>query len=906
MTSGKDIGYWSEETGRIRLGDELGSGGEGRVYSLLDHPDLVAKIYHPDKRDRSTLTKLEVMIEYPPVTEDERTGHLYVAWPRDTLHVHPDGETVGFLMPRVEKKNSLLDYYNPLSRRLNAPHINYADIISAAQSLAVALNALHGRGHVVGDINESNAYVTEDEHVTLVDADSFQVTDYQATPRQTYRCLVGKPEYTPPELQGKDFEDVDREVYHDRFALAVVIYQLLMEGRHPFTGVYDEEGEGPRVETSISEGYFLYSQFRSIPLKPVQHHDQLWRRLHGDLRSLFIRCFDEGHSDPHQRPSSRKWAEALEEAARSLRTCNINPNHLYFAEYVPTSGQAAAHRCIWCDRRTNTGIDSFPSGTSPRAKPTSQPAQEPPAQQALPQTRATRLPSQTRAGRSPSQAQPSQFQPSTVSSHGSRAFRFSYRIAAVVATALIVLMIGICALSADGGGGVPPQDRAGQAAPPPNPVGGFVAPVGEPTSTPTLLATLYVPAPPNTPIAAAIVPTNTPIPTRTPTQTPRPTATPTPRPTFTPSRTNTPPHTSSPTASRTPPPTATPTPLPTDTPTPLPTATRTAIPTPTETPMPCTQFRPGADLQRCDFSGKDMRGFDLTGADLSYTILPGTDLKNANLTGVKLADADLTDANLENAVLTNATLSGASVERANFTNVDLSSTDISGIHSFNRTTLFKAVFPIGAELGGATFVDADLSRSILIGINLEKADFTRAVLYRADLSESVLTEANFRGANLDGIRLDGANLQRAHLVAANLSKFYFDSKPDFRSADLKNANFYEASLNGVDFSEAELEEAKFNKAEMKAAIFTNADLTEADMNEANLQGAFFNGADVSDVDFSESDLSGATFQGADIEDADFTEANLTNANFRSAENVDTAVFENTICPDGITSGDCQL
>ena len=872
MTSGKDIRFWSKETGFISLGDELGSGGEGRVYSLLGHPDLVAKIYHPDKRDHSTLTKLEVMIEYAPVTEDERTGHLFVAWPRDTLHDRPDGETVGFLMPRVEKKSSLLDYYNPLSRRINAPHINYGDIFSAAQSLAVALNALHGRGHVVGDINESNAYVTEDEHVTLVDADSFQVTDYQATPRQTYRCLVGKPEYTPPELQGKNFEDVDREVYHDRFALAVVIYQLLMEGRHPFSGVYDGEGEGPQVETSISEGYFLYSQFRSVPLKPVQHDDQLWRKLHGDLRSLFIRCFDEGHSDPARRPSSREWAEALEGTARSLRTCDTNPNHLYFGEHIPTSGQVAAHRCVWCDRKTSTGVDSFPPGTSPRAKPTSQPAQ-----------------------------------PSAVSNQGTGIFRFPYRLTAAFATALVVLIIGICALNSDGGtGGAPSQDNAGRAIPPPNPVGGFAAPVDEPTSTPTLLATVYTPAPPSTPIAAAIVRTNTPIPTRTPTQTPRPTATPTPRPTFTPSPTNTPTHTSSPPPSHTPSPTDTPTSLPTSTPTPLPTATHTAIPTPTETPLPCTQFLPGADLQRCDFSGIDMRGFDLTGTDLSYTMLAGTNLKDANLTGAKLTDADLTDANLENAVLMNATLSGASVERANFTNVDLSSTDISGIHSFNRTTLFKAVFPAGADLVGVTFLDADLSRSILIGANLEKADFTRTALYRANLSQSVLVEANFRGANLDGIKLDGANLQRAHLVAANLSRFYFDSKPDFRSADLRNANFYEASLNDVDFSEADLEEAKFNKAEMRAAIFTNADLRKADMSEANLQGALFKGADVSDVDFAESDLSGAAFQGADIDDADFTETNLTNANFRSAENVDTAVFENTICPDGITSNDCQL
>ena len=87
-----------------------------------------------------------------------------------------------------------------------------------AKSLATALDGLHGRGYVVGDINESNAYISDAEQVTLIDSDSFQVTDFQTTPPTIHRCLVGKPEYTPPELQGKSFAETDRNVNHDRFA----------------------------------------------------------------------------------------------------------------------------------------------------------------------------------------------------------------------------------------------------------------------------------------------------------------------------------------------------------------------------------------------------------------------------------------------------------------------------------------------------------------------------------------------------------------------------------------------------------------------------------------------------------------------------------------------------------------
>ena len=189
-------------------------------------------------------------------------------------------------MPRVERKNSLLDYYIQSYRSANAPHVDYRDLCSVAASLATALGELNGRGYVVGDINESNACITDNQHVTLIDADSFQVLDHDITPPEVYRCTVGKPEYTPPELQGMSFEEVERTIHHDRFALAVVIYQLLMEGRHPFSGVYSGGGEEPNYEDSISEGYFLYSRSRGVPLASLPRDHILWEALDERLRDL--------------------------------------------------------------------------------------------------------------------------------------------------------------------------------------------------------------------------------------------------------------------------------------------------------------------------------------------------------------------------------------------------------------------------------------------------------------------------------------------------------------------------------------------------------------------------------------------------------------------------------------------
>ena len=994
MVNQGDISVWTSATNQITLSqtDVLGSGGEGAVYELRSNPDLVAKIYHSNRRTDAIINKLDVMINYPPRTEDDLTGHLFVAWPSHLVY-DTASEVIGFLMPKVEKTNSLFEYYNPSLRRRSAPHVNYANLCSVAKSLATALDRLHGSGYVVGDINESNAYITENEHVTLIDTDSFQITDYQTTPPTIYRSLVGKPEYTPPELQGVSFAQVDRNIHHDRFALAVVIYQLLMEGTHPFRGIYTGPGEKPLVESCISQGYFLHSTSRTVPLSPVPSAVE-WNTLHEDIRALFRKCFDDGHADPQARPAPRDWIDALDEAMRTLKQCPLNASHWEFDKQASPLGSAP---CAWCERKANIGIESFPNHPAQSFVP----PQSPPQTQPPPPPSPSPSPQQSQTTQPP---QPQTPQPQTHSSnirrwisailsmiHDSvlsffkllfrgpgqiwkisgavvicfvmvwlasgffyfvcstlvfiigvaridRESRFISQFAAhgfrkpppwintpqsrnsisrLLWGSFLAIVGGTIAISIAGGAifgwflqSVPPFSSApppSVSAPepsvlcrlgwllscPPTPLPAAPAialmPTSSPTpasaSTPAMVAT-STPVPPDTPIPAAIVPTNTPIPINTSTHTPAPTDTPTPRPTFTPSPTFTATHTPTPTITHTPSPTNTPTPLPSLTPTPFPTSTHTPLPTSTPSPSPCLYFGPGVDLNRCDLSDKDFRGFDFSGANLAY----------ANLTG----------ANFKDAVLTNATIAGASVEGINLTNVNLSTTDISDIQSFNKAILVKAVFPPNADLAEATFVDADLSRSSLVGANLKRSDFTRASLYRAILNQAVLMDANLRRANLEGAFLNGTNLQRANLAAADFSEIYFDINPDFRGADLRNANFYKAVLNGVDFSDARLDEAKFNRTELNGAMFVNANLNEAEMKDAIAQEARFNNADVSDANFSDSSLTNANFQNADVEDAKFTEADLKGANFSGAINADNAIFKETVCSDGIVSDNCHL
>ncbi len=349
----------------------LGYGGEARIYALKQDQTLVAKVYH-QPTDAHT-NKLMAMLTNPPDNPTAGQGHISIAWPVDLLVASSEkkskGRTallgeqvdsftknssqariVGFLMPRVMGMRPILDFYNPKTRRQHCPLFNYLYLHRTARNLAAAMGALHARGYCIGDVNESNILASNTALVTLVDTDSFQVPD----PRTgiVYRCPVGKSEFTPPELQGKSFTNLDRTPEHDLFGLAVLIFQLLMEGTHPFSGIFQGPGDPPSYEARIAAGHFPHTKKRRVPYVPAQIAPP-WEILHPTLAQLFVRCFEDGHQNPELRPTAQHWQDALAEAEKELIICAANNQHRYGKHL---------NSCPWCDRTLALGgRDPFPS-----------------------------------------------------------------------------------------------------------------------------------------------------------------------------------------------------------------------------------------------------------------------------------------------------------------------------------------------------------------------------------------------------------------------------------------------------------------------------------------------------------------------------------------------------------------
>src|SRR5262249_43331526 len=318
----------------VRLGRRIGIGAEGEVYEIQDQSDLVAKIYHqpppPEKAEKLVaLSRLG----------NERLFNLS-AWPVDVLRDTPDGAVAGFIMKKISQAEEVHALHSPKSRLQKFPEASWAFLIYVAANSARAVAAIHEHGLVIGDVNPKNILVTRKATVYLLDVDSFQVS----VEGKTYRCEGGFPEYTPPELQGVAFRDVDREQEHDCFGLAVVIFQLLFMGRHPYSGRYLGAGEMP-LERAIREYRFAYGVDAEARKMRQPPGTLALDSMPSPLVDLFRRAFLAT-----DRPRPREWIENLDSLARGLKKCELHSGHYYYREL---------RDCPWCGIESQARVRLF-------------------------------------------------------------------------------------------------------------------------------------------------------------------------------------------------------------------------------------------------------------------------------------------------------------------------------------------------------------------------------------------------------------------------------------------------------------------------------------------------------------------------------------------------------------------
>jgi DNA-binding helix-hairpin-helix protein with protein kinase domain len=246
---------------------------------------------------------------------------------------------VGFVMARAQGSVEWHTLAGIQSRMSAIPEADYKFLVASGANLARAVACLHGDGIVIGDVNEKLPLVAQDATVTLVDCDSFQ---FEASGR-LFSCEVATMQFLPPELQTvTSLRGVKREQRHDLFGLAVLIFQVLFLGRHPFAGV-PVSGDMPTIEEAIKTYRFAYARPPgSRGLRPPPKTLPI-EAVGDECASLFDAAF--GRSE---RPAAAAWAAALDRLKSKLRRCSANPSHWFILAKCPLCQiEAAAQRPLF-------------------------------------------------------------------------------------------------------------------------------------------------------------------------------------------------------------------------------------------------------------------------------------------------------------------------------------------------------------------------------------------------------------------------------------------------------------------------------------------------------------------------------------------------------------------------------
>jgi DNA-binding helix-hairpin-helix protein with protein kinase domain len=312
----------------------ISKGGEGAIHNT-GSPGLVVKIYHPDKRTAEREYKLKAMLGI----KLGLTGQL--AWPQNI--VYDNGDFAGFVMPKAVGKK-LQDVYIYDYRK----GTSWTNFITIAMNLSVVINGVHEIGQIIGDLKSDNILVdTNTGRIMLVDTDSFHIRDAKG---RLYRCGVATPLFTAPELHGLDFLSPQLQTFTvetDRFALAVLVFLLLMNGAHPYAcATLEKNASASKFQPvdNITNGlcpYFNDSRRSNIGIPWYAPNMDC---LPQEVQQLFYRAFVEGHKRPVRRPSAKEWFLALDKLKGQTKQCGHAPDHLYYV---------GAKECPWCKVESN-------------------------------------------------------------------------------------------------------------------------------------------------------------------------------------------------------------------------------------------------------------------------------------------------------------------------------------------------------------------------------------------------------------------------------------------------------------------------------------------------------------------------------------------------------------------------
>lgn len=301
----------------LKIENEIASGGEGRIFKL-EGTKVYKEFYQFNKQLQEKLRRIilrEISLENICTPE-----HL----------IEENEEIIGYTMKNIEGVN-LKNYL--LLASMGKKKIARLDLLHIATQIALSFNYLHSKRVLVGDVSDNNIIIDDNLDIHLIDCDSFQV--------DKYLCEVGTDEFTPREMMGKNFKITPRTLNNEYFSLGILLFKILIPGRHPFTVT----NGGSPVE-NIKNGSFAYPLGNDYDFNTPLDERLLstWNEMPLYIKECFFKTFKT-----ENRVSPKEWLEVLSKYSEDISK-NKHSNSIFSEDIV-----ANANVATFLNRRIGAG-----------------------------------------------------------------------------------------------------------------------------------------------------------------------------------------------------------------------------------------------------------------------------------------------------------------------------------------------------------------------------------------------------------------------------------------------------------------------------------------------------------------------------------------------------------------------
>lgn len=294
------------------LGKILGRGGEGCVYEL-SNSDKVAKIYFQGKVTNLLKEKISRMAS-------SKLCISGVCWP-EVWVLNDLRQNVGYVMPKARGFPLATSVFQPQLLKVKFPSWTKKDLVQLAITIFEKINHLHRKNVILGDINENNILVVSPEEVYFVDVDSYQIEGFPCPVGTQLFCapeiLVKNREYKEKYGRERKFSSFLRTKQEEYFAIATLLFRILVPGKPPYSQTGDES-----ITENIMEMNFPYQcgehNACGVPLGKWRF---IWSHLSRKLKEAFYATFKKGerYSSPNERLDAQGWLTLLRTYLHALK-----------------------------------------------------------------------------------------------------------------------------------------------------------------------------------------------------------------------------------------------------------------------------------------------------------------------------------------------------------------------------------------------------------------------------------------------------------------------------------------------------------------------------------------------------------------------------------------------------------